>query len=96
MSDVVNLRNCVDHPKTERGAPLIIPDFFIDSSNEPAILEPHFSRTGDPLQPLVPTMQQIIVESTRLAENIVIAFFYKFRVTDKVTLEAVIPVRNAS
>lgn len=66
---VVDLRNCVDHPKREIGKSLVIKSFFIQRTESAAeILEPHFGRTGEPLCPLVAGMEDIVNELVALAK----------------------------
>lgn len=86
---IVNMRNCVDHPNTEPGGPLVIANFTLGAASE--LIDPSWSLTGKPLQPMLPDFTDIIEETIRLGENVLVGVFYKLRHSDLLEIEEIPP-----
>jgi hypothetical protein len=86
---IVNMRNCVDHPDTEPGAPLIIANFTRGVTSE--LIDPSWSLTGEPLQPILPDFTNIIEQATCLGEDVLVGIFYKLRPNNLLKIEEIPP-----
>ena len=84
---IVNMRNCVDHPKTESGAPLVIVNFNLGPTYE--LVAPGWGLTGESPQPILPDFKSIIEQTICLGENVLVGIFYKLRSSDLFEIEEI-------
>jgi hypothetical protein len=79
VEEVVTMRNAVDHPKDGPRGKLIVKNFHLDpNSSVPAVVEPVWHLTGDPPGKILEQMQNIIEDTTRLGEDVLVALFHKY------------------
>lgn len=94
VRSVVKLRNCVDHPKTESGAPLVVVNFKLSmSGSTPQLLPPVWGLTGSGLRPILEDFDKIIEQCIRLSENVLLGLFERHRVSSLMVIEE-IPVER--
>jgi len=90
VARVVKMRNAVDHPKSEPGAPLIVANFTLQETNGAlSLVEPGWSLTGEPMQPLLVSFNLIIESIICLCEAMLIELFYKLRSSDILVIEEI-------
>lgn len=90
VARLVNMRNCVDHPKSEPGAPLIVENFTLSNrSGAFELNDPAWGLTGESLQPMLPSFETIIEQTICLGENVLAGIFYKLRASALVVLEEI-------
>jgi len=79
VAKVVQMRNCIDHPKTEPGAPLVVKDFSLEktSSGELVLIEPSCALTGEDLWPILHVFDSCIDAIIRLGENVLVGLLKK-------------------
>lgn len=85
---IVNMRNCVEHPNTKPGAPLVIANFTFGVTSE--LIDPSWGLTGEPLQPMLPDFTSIIEQTIRLGEDVLVGIFYKLRPSDLLEIEEIL------
>lgn len=79
VSEVVTMRNSVDHPNDGARGKLIVKNFHLDPSiSVPTVVEPVWNLTGDPEVKILETMENIIEGITRLGEDVLVSLFHKF------------------
>jgi len=80
VSEVVAMRNAVDHPNDGPRGKLIVKNFHLDpASAVPTVLEPVWNLTGEPEGKILEQMQNIIEGAIRLGEDVLVALFHKHR-----------------
>ncbi|WP_422941125.1 hypothetical protein [Undibacterium sp. TJN19] len=80
VAHIVNMRNAVDHPDTEPGAPLIYTNFRLhEVESKPVLVDPSWSLTGGTITPLLSSFDNIIESLICLGECVLTNLFYKFR-----------------
>lgn len=87
---VVQMRNAVDHPLTEPGAPLRTANFDITlGDGTPELVDPTWGLTGEAFRPMLPDFETIIDKSIVLGENVLIRLFYKLRGSPLVEIQEI-------
>lgn len=77
---IVQMRNAVDHPRSEPGAPMVYANFDIESDDGQLVLvAPRWSLTGEALRPMLADFDGIIESIITLSEQVLINLFEKFR-----------------
>lgn len=90
VNRVVQMRNAVDHPLTEPGAPLRTANFDITSGDgAPELVDPTWSLTGEVPRPMLPDFDTIIDKTIVLGENVLIRLFYKLRGSPLVEIQEI-------
>jgi hypothetical protein len=84
---IVKMRNCVDHPDTAPGAPLIVANFTLGVMSP--LIDPSWGLTGEPLQPMLSDFTNIIEQTTRLGEDTLVGIFNKLRLSDLLEIEEI-------
>jgi hypothetical protein len=91
---IVQMRNAVDHPRSEPGAPMIYVNFDIGLiDGKPALIAPGWSLTGETQRPMLDDFDRVIESIITLGEQILINLFEKFRMAPMIVL-AEIPVEK--
>ena len=79
VSEIVTMRNAVDHPNNGPRGRLIVKNFHLaPDSPAPAVVEPLWNLTGDPEAKILEQMLNIIEGIIRLGEDVLVSLFHKF------------------
>lgn len=90
VKHIGRMRNAVDHPFTEPGAPLRTVNFDITPDDGALhLVDPAWGLTGEALQPMLPDFDRIIENTIVLGENILARLFYKLRSTALVEIHEI-------
>lgn len=80
VKNVVDMRNAVDHPDDKPGGRLITQNFTLGGTPEaPRLVNPTWGLSGQPQQPIVTEMSELIEGSIELGEAILAGLFYKLK-----------------
>lgn len=91
---IVQMRNAVDHPRSEPGAPMVYANFDIELvDGKPQLVAPGWSLSGETLRPMLGDFDRVIESIIALGEQILINLFEKFRMAPMIVL-AEIPVEK--
>lgn len=87
---IVNMRNCVEHPKSGPGARLIVANFTLANRSATfGLVDPAWGLTGESPHPILPSFETIIEQTICLGENVLAGIFYKLRASVLVVLEEI-------
>ena len=91
VEKIVQMRNAVDHPKTEPGAPMVYKnfDFGQTPSGELVLVDPTWGLTGEPLRPMLQDFDQIIETIITLGEQILVNLFDKFKMAPMLVIDEI-------
>jgi hypothetical protein len=91
---IVQMRNAVDHPRSEPGAPMVYANFDIEwADGKPVLIAPGWSLTGETVRPMLDDFDRIIESIITLGEQILINLFENFRMAPMIVLTE-IPVEK--
>ena len=77
---IVDMRNAVDHPSESPAGRLVTTNFDIThGATGPALVDPRWGLTGEPLRPVLPDFDAIIEKTIVLGENVLVRLFYKLK-----------------
>ena len=94
VKKIVQMRNVVDHPKSEPGAPMVYKNFDIGRSADALVLiDPTGGLTGEPLRPMLQDFDQIIETIITLGEQILVNLFDQFKRASMLVIDE-IPVEH--
>lgn len=96
VKKIVQMRNAVDHPQSEPGAPMVYANFDLEQvDGVSALVTPRWSLTGEQLRPMLEDFDQIIEAIITLGEQILVHLFEKFRMAPMLIIVE-IPVEQRS
>ena len=96
VKKIVQMRNAVDHPGSEPGAPLVYANFDLEEvDGAPVLVMPRWSLTGEQLRPMLDDFDQIIEGIISLGEQLLVHLFEKFRMAPMLVIAEIPAVQRS-
>ncbi len=89
---IVDMRNAVEHPDEKPGGQLMTENFTLRQHGTTfELVQPAWGLSGEPLQPLVPEMDEMIEGTIELGEDILVCLFNKLKVAFPLVVREIPP-----